>query len=122
MLSVNSGLQEPSDHSNKSLSGAGPASLSSITDQIVAGLEASSTRFDVRLLVQTHGIDNVRAAWKRLDPLVKASLHLTKEFDGTIIHGRKSQFVSNEQGDSSRAEGDEQLALAAGSATRRDQD
>ena len=52
---------------------------------IVDALKRCTTRTDVRNLRTKRGLDNVSAAWKELDSLTKASLLLTKQFDGVIV-------------------------------------
>ena len=55
------------------------------TEQIHEALLNAKDRYEVRSLVDLQGFDRVNKAWKRLDPLTKATLTLAKEFDGRII-------------------------------------
>ena len=52
---------------------------------VVDALRRCRTRSDVRDLRNRRGIDTVQAAWRQLDPVTKASLLLTKQFDGEVI-------------------------------------
>ena len=61
------------------------ASRSLSVEQCHDRLNEANDRYEVRALVSEQGRDKVGAAWKRLDPLTKATLLLTKEFDGRII-------------------------------------
>ena len=60
--------------------------LTAADPTIVSALERCSTRRDVRELLNRRGPQQVGAAWSELDSLTKASLLLTKEFDGNVIH------------------------------------
>jgi len=71
--------------SNKSTSTGINASASLSVEQITDRLAEATTRQAVRELVAKQGFDRVNLAWKQLDELTKASLILTKEFDGRII-------------------------------------
>jgi len=62
------------------------ASPSLSIEQCIDRLNDCDSRYEVRELIATQGRDKVGAAWKRLDPLTKATLLLSKEFDGRIIH------------------------------------
>ncbi len=71
--------------SNKSTSMDISASVSLSVEQIADRLSEATNRKTVRELVAKQGFDRVNLAWKQLDELTKASLILTKEFDGRII-------------------------------------
>lgn len=60
---------------------------SSCDPLLLAALQRASERTDVRALIQGHNLDEVNKAWRALDPLDRASLHLVKAFDGAVIHG-----------------------------------
>jgi hypothetical protein len=59
---------------------------SSCDPLLLQSLQRASEKRDVRSLMQEHDIEAVNAAWRALDPIDRAALHLMKAFDGTVIH------------------------------------
>ena len=86
MISQSSGNKASSKPSVNLLSTISRSSpLPSADPTIVDALKRCTTRTDVRDLRTKRGLDSVAAAWKELDSLTKASLLLTKQFDGVIV-------------------------------------
>jgi hypothetical protein len=54
-------------------------------------LSQSSSKADVRKLINDHGYDEVNKAWFELDALQRSALELVRSFDGTIVHEPRSE-------------------------------
>lgn len=64
-----------------------PSSLASEPDpEILAALDAASTKDDVRLVLSRYDTEAVHLAWRHLSPAQQGALRLVRFTNGRIFH------------------------------------